>query len=456
MFNNSRKSSAGHHSSRSDFSRKPTTARDWTGNSAGARRAKLAAREISSTLFDQTGELKLGRKHRPDYLMVILVIALALTGLVVVFSILPALTLGSDSSAAAYMWKQGGLLAIAIVGFFVAGQIPLDFWRKWGSRIFVLALFLCLILPLMGMVHLGLANCSLGACRWFNLGFASFQPAELLKLGLVLFISSFLAIRAAAGEINSARKTLLPLGVAVLAVLFIIVILQKDLGTGLALTAIVLTQMIVAGIKWRNFAIALGALGGLGVASIIVAPHRIARIATFFGTGTAAQDYHINQALIALGSGGLGGRGLGQSVQAYGWLPEAVSDSIFAVFGEMFGFIGVMILIAAFAALLKRILDKIDYTENLYLRLIVAGVFGWVAAHVLLNIGAMTHIIPLTGITLPLVSLGGTSMLFIMIALGIVFAISRYTQHRKLGHEEILSSRPPRFSRNISRNERGR
>ena len=185
--------------------------------------------------------------------------------------------------------------------------------------------------------------------------------------------------------------------------------------------------------------------------SIIVAPHRIARIATFFGTGTATQDYHINQALIALGSGGVGGRGLGQSVQAFGWLPEAVNDSIFAIFGEMFGFIGVIILIAAFAALLKRVLDKIDYTENLYLRLIVAGVFGWIAAHVLLNIGAMTHLIPLTGITLPLVSLGGTSMLFIMIALGVVFAISRYTVHRKIRNEEILSGPPSRLTRNFSR-----
>ena len=157
------------------FSR--NSAQSWarTGaQSAETRRVKLAAREVNSTLFDTAGELKLGRKHRPDYAMIILILALALTGLVVLFSIMPALTLGSDASAMAYMWKQGGLLTVAVVGFFIASQIPLNFWRKWGGKIFVLALVVCLILPLMGALHLPLVDCSLGACRWFNFGIVSF------------------------------------------------------------------------------------------------------------------------------------------------------------------------------------------------------------------------------------------------------------------------------------------
>ena len=155
--------------------------------------------------------------------------------------------------------------------------------------------------------------------------------------------------------------------------------------------------------------------------------------------------------MIALGSGGLTGRGLGQSVQAYGWLPEAIHDSIFAVIGESLGYIGTFVVIICFAILLQRIVRQIDYLENTYLRLIIAGVFGWIAAHVILNIGAMTHMIPLTGITLPLVSLGGTSMLFIMSSLGLVFSISRYTLHRKINQEGDSGNENPLSRRRVGR-----
>ena len=163
------------------------------------------------------------------------------------------------------------------------------------------------------------------------------------------------------------------------------------------------------------------------------------RIFTFVGSGTEETNYHINQAILALGSGGMFGRGLGKSVQAFGWLPEAVNDSIFAIWGEMIGWIGSVGLIVLFAGLLYVIIRKVDYLENYYLRLVLGGIFGWLAAHVLMNIGAMTHMIPLTGITLPLVSIGGTSLVFIMLVLGMVLNISRYTTYRRVhnnGEEE--------------------
>ncbi|MCL2037593.1 putative lipid II flippase FtsW [Candidatus Saccharibacteria bacterium] len=399
-----------------------------------SRRTKLAAREISSTLFSKTGELKLGRKHRPDYILVILILALAFIGLIAMFSIAPAIASGSSNAQATFMWRQGIFLFIGLVTFFVVSRIPLDFWRRWGSWIFLLALVLCFALPILGMMNAPVVICTLGACRWYDLGFMSFQPAEFLKFGMVLFVSGFLAVRSAQNRLNS-WSTLMSLGAVVLFSLFVIVIMQKDLGTGVALAAIVLIQLVIAGLSWRKLATILAAAVGLGVLSILAAPHRLERVATFLGGGTAETDYHINQAMIALGSGGWTGRGLGQSIQAFGWLPEAVNDSIFAILGETLGFIGLLAILLAFAYLLKRIIDKVDYTENAYLRLILAGVFGWLAAHVVLNVGAMTHLVPLTGITLPLVSFGGTSMLFMMAGLGVVFAISRYTTHRKVANE---------------------
>jgi cell division protein FtsW len=226
------------------------------------------------------------------------------------------------------------------------------------------------------------------------------------------------------------------LGLIAAAALFIIVIMQKDLGTGVSLVAIILTQMIIAGIKLRYLALAVTTLAAGAVVSIMFAPHRMQRILTFFGQGNEVIDYQINQAMIALGSGGLTGRGLGQSVQAFGWLPEAEHDTIFAILGETLGFLGLMFILIIFAILLRRIIGKTDFIENMYLRLVAAGVFGWLAAHVIMNVGGMMHILPLTGITLPLVSLGGTSMLFIMAGLGVVFAISRYTTHRKIEAKE--------------------
>lgn len=430
---------------------------EWVRNSrrqVGERRKpkNSIATEIRNALFGTVDDLKLGRKHRPDYFMVILIFVLSLIGLITLFSITPALTSGDDSSTTQFMVKQVAFLLIGITAFVIISKIPLDFWRKYGNKIFLVALIICFILPIMGWLSIPPAYCTLGACRWFRLGsLGTFQPAELLKFGIVLFTAGFLAVKVAVNEVNSFRKTFLPLGLVVLSALFVIVFMQKDLGTGVSLLAIVLVQMVVAGVSGKVFLAVIASVAGLGVLAIATAPHRLARIATFFGQGDATTDYHINQAMIALGSGGLTGRGLGQSVQAYGWLPEAIHDSIFAVIGESLGYIGTFVVIICFAILLQRIVRQIDYLENTYLRLIIAGVFGWIAAHVILNIGAMTHMIPLTGITLPLVSLGGTSMLFIMSSLGLVFSISRYTLHRKINQEGDSGNENPLSRRRVGR-----
>jgi len=131
-----------------------------------------------------------------------------------------------------------------------------------------------------------------------------------------------------------------------------------------------------------------------------------------------------------MGSGGLFGKGLGESVSPFGYLPEAVNDSIFAVLGETFGFIGLIVILVLFYMLLRRLLLTVDRLGDPTMRLIVAGVFGLIATHVIVNVGAMTGVFPLTGVTLPFLSFGGTSLLFMMLGLGLVFHISRYTSHR--------------------------
>ena len=215
-----------------------------------------------------------------------------------------------------------------------------------------------------------------------------------------------------------------------LAILFVIG-LQKDMGTGIALVAILMSMFLIAGLNKRTIAILLSLLVAVGVLLIVIAPHRVQRISAFLAADTTSVDnastYHIEQAKIAIGSGGLTGVGIGNSVQATGYLPEAINDSVFAIMGETFGFVGLVVIIALFTALLLRLLKVADHLVDMRLKLLVAGIFGWLGAHVILNIAAMIGIFPLTGITLPLLSFGGTSMVFIAGALGLAFQLSRYT-----------------------------
>jgi cell division protein FtsW len=203
------------------------------------------------------------------------------------------------------------------------------------------------------------------------------------------------------------------------------------MGTGITLVAMLAAMIIVAGLNRRMGLAIAGILLALGVLLIVIAPHRIDRVTTFFSgdhtTSGQSTDYHIEHAKMAIGTGGLFGVGIGNSVEATGYLPEAINDSIFAIMGEIFGFVGLVAILGLFTALLLRLLKVADALVDVRMKILVAGVFGWFGSHVILNVGAMIGIIPLTGITLPLLSFGGTSMVFVAAALGLAFQLSRYT-----------------------------
>ncbi len=379
------------------------------------------------------------RRHRPDYPMIIFVGILLLLGLIVLYAISPARTqiineAGASLDQAHFMQRQLLYLAVGIGAFIFAANVPLNFWKKYAGRLLSVALIACVLLTVLGSLHAPIVQCSLGACRWFDLGFINFQPAELVKFGMLLYLAGFLGRRVQQGKLNDINETIVPIGLLVGLAAVLIIWAQQDMGTGLALLGIVGSMLYVAGINKRIGLIILGATTALGVLFIAIAPHRIARVVTFLGdsgdTGGAA--YHITQAKIALGTGGFFGLGLGKNVQSFGYLPEAPNDSIFAIMGEAFGFVGLLVILIILVSLLLRILNIMDRIEDIRLRLIVAGVFGWLVTHSMLNIGAMVGVVPLTGITLPLLSFGGTSLLFIMLALGLVFHISRYTVHGKI------------------------
>lgn len=390
------------------------------------------------------------RRHRPDYRIVLYMGLLMLLGLIVMFAIGPQranvlnASTGTSYSGTYFFTKQGVSLLLAVVSFTAMAVVPHRWLKQYAVRILMIGFAACALLAVAGWFELGFVQCTLGACRWFRIDpFGTLQPAELLKFGMLLFSAGFLGTRMKQGLINDTHKTLIPLGVVVLICIMFIIGLQKDMGTGIALLAIVTSMMIVGGVNRRVGAALLAIVVSLGLLLIVIAPHRIARVATFLAGDSSIQtdaNYHINHAKIAIGSGGLSGVGIGKSVQATGYLPEAINDSVFAIMGETFGFIGLVIILALFTALLLRLLRVSDHLPSPWMKLLAAGVFGWLAAHVILNVAAMIGIFPLTGITLPLLSFGGTSMIFIAGALGLVFQLSRYTAHGSIDKEKRYES----------------
>ncbi|HSE29824.1 MAG TPA: putative peptidoglycan glycosyltransferase FtsW [Candidatus Saccharimonadales bacterium] len=375
------------------------------------------------------------RKHRPDMPLILFICTLVLLGLIVIYSISPALIARISSSETEisqhyFLFRQLIYIAIGGAAFAIAAFVPLGWWRKNSLNILIVGIILGTLPFLLQATPLAL--CVNGACRWLDLGIISFQPAEVMKLALLVFLASFLAARVAQGELNDIKQTFVPLSVLLITSTIVIVGLQKDLGTGLTLFAIALIMLFMAGVKLKFFAMLIGLVVGLGVIFILLAPHRMERILTYFNhssSTTTDMGYHENQALIAIGSGGMTGKGLGRSIQAFGYLPEAANDSIFAILAEKFGFLGTVAVLGLFGGMFWRMLKIMDQTSQLFPKLVIAGTFGWVFSHSIINVGAMLGIFPLTGITLPFVSFGGTSLLCMLAALGLVIQISRYTRH---------------------------
>ncbi|MBR3319375.1 FtsW/RodA/SpoVE family cell cycle protein [Candidatus Saccharibacteria bacterium] len=376
------------------------------------------------------------RRHRGDRIIVAMTLLLLFAGLIIIYAIGPMranflnATYGGDISENHFFIRQLINVILSIVAFVIAYKIPYEKMRKWGKWVLILGIVLSAGLWVLAKVGSGLAKCELGACRWINIGsFGSLQPAEFLKLGLLMYLAQLAASRKAEGSINKSDFWL-PAGVASIVSLFFVIVVQKDLGTGVVLIAIILGTIFASGVELKRFALVLGAILIAGVGVIVTSPHRVERVKTFFN-GDGADTYHIENAMIAIGTGGLTGVGVGNSVQATGYLPESINDSVFAVMGETFGFLGLGLVVMIFVILLTRVMRVAELADGMEQRLMAVGVFSWIMVQMSVNVMAMTGLIPLTGITLPLLSYGGTSMMFVTVALGITFQLSCYTKREK-------------------------
>jgi cell division protein FtsW len=339
------------------------------------------------------------------------------------YAISPALAAqGGDVGENYFVTKQFIAIVLGLGVFFAVAKIPLSIWEKWQKPLVVVTFLLCLAT----VAFYGMGS------RWLLLGNLSFQPVELVKFVLVISGAVILSRAAKEGDVGRI-KVLKPLLVSLLVFSIVIIALQRDLGSSIVLVFITGLMAFMAGLPLKRLILYSFIAFVVVVAAISSTAYRRDRLLTFLQPerDCTNQGYHACQALIAVGSGGVLGVGLGRSVQAYGYLPEAENDSIFAIYAEKFGFVGVIILIGLFGTLLLRILNIMQRAPNKAAQLVCAGVFGWFGIQALVNIGAMIGLLPLKGITLPFVSYGGTSLIFVMAALGIVFQISSYTTMRK-------------------------
>ena len=386
-------------------------------------------------------------------------------GLIVIYAIGPMRanvlnsTYGTNYGTNDFFFGQLRSVVLALVAFFLAFKvIPYKYLKKYAKFIMILALIMSGLLWILALSGSSLAKCELGECRWYNFGPVSFQPAEFLKLALVIYLADFLARKRETNEVGKLKEFWLPLLIVCGASLFLVVVAQGDLGSGVTLMAIIFGTLLVAGVSAKQYLIMLALVLAASVGAIATSSHRMERINAWLDTISGAEvtdsTYHIENAMLAIGTGGFFGVGIGNSVQATGYLPESINDSVFAIMGETFGFVGLFLIIAVFGAILFRMLKVAEHTAPDDERIFIIGVFSWMLVQVAVNIMAMTGLVPVTGVTLPLLSYGGTSMIFISFAIGLVLQLSCYTSREVIKNEDISSRRGVRGTHHSSRRRR--
>lgn len=363
------------------------------------------------------------RRHRPDYWLFLLCLAMLAVGLVIVYAISPALTKAGHLSGNYYVTKQLIAIGLSLLAFAVTSQLPIGKWKQFAKPLLIFAAVATLLAIVMPV------NPNYPAHRWVRLGSFSFQSVELLKFALLIWLAGFLTERSAAGELSDTAKTFKPLIILFVVVGVFVAGVQSDLGSTGVIVAIIGVMAFVVGLPMKRIALVAGIIAIGTLLAIAAVPYRRERLLAFTHPETDCLNagYQACQAIIAVGSGGLFGLGLGRSVQAYGYLPEAANDSIFAIYAEKFGFVGCMLLLGVLTAFFYRLKLIAERTPDMFSRLLAVGVLTWLSIQAFINVGAMIGLLPLKGITLPFISYGGTSVVFASAAVGIVFQISRYT-----------------------------
>lgn len=349
-----------------------------------------------------------------DKPLLFVVLGLTLFGVLMILNVSVVEAAKSFGDKFFFVKRQIAWALLGTFSMFVLSIVPYKFLKHFAVPLFwlTIGLLVAVLVPGVGAVVLG-------ARRWIELGPLVIQPSELTKLSLVIYLA----------YIFSKKRSLLPFLFAVGAAVGL-VFLEPDMGTGVVLSAVSIILYFTSGVPLVYFLASIPLVAAAVIALALSSEYRKTRILTFLDptTDPLGASYHVRQIIIALGSGGILGLGLGQSRQKYLFLPEPTTDSIFAIIGEEFGFLGTSLILLAFLFLIWRGLAIALETQDSFGRFLAVGITSWIGTQAFINLAAMVALIPLTGVPLPFLSYGGSSLITTLAGVGILLNISRHRQ----------------------------
>jgi len=361
--------------------------------------------------------------HQPDYIIIINLAILIVLGLIILTS--SSYFTACERFNNCYFYLKHQLLNGLLPGLFIFWLLARFDYHHLKKISFYLLIFSLVILALVLVPGIGFAK--EGVSRWIKIGGFNFQPSEFIKLSFLIYLAAWFSNHQ--DKFKNIKEVFIPF-VLFLVIISVLIIFQPDIGTLLVIVISAMIVYFIAGAPWKHLGfIIMGGLISL-IALIKIAPYRFDRVMVFLHPEADPQGigYHINQAILAIGSGGIFGRGLGHSYQKINYLPEVVGDSIFAVMAEELGFILMIIVVGLYIYLAIRIFRLANLNHDNFGRLLTIGIGSWFIFQSLINMAAMLRLLPLTGIPLPFVSYGGTSFCVFMAAFGILVNISKQTE----------------------------
>lgn len=363
------------------------------------------------------------KKSTPDFILILATLALLAVGMIMVYSASAVWANYKFEDSFFFAKRQLLFAGVGVIAMFAIMNVDYWTWRTWSKVIIITCFILLLVVLIPGV---GLVRG--GAQSWLGIGAFSIQPSEFMKIAMIAFLAKFLSENQK--QVTSFRKGLVP-SLSLVFLAFGLIMLQPDLGTGVVMVGTCVVMIYVAGARISHF-IGLGLLGVAGFVGLIAsAPYRIKRITSFLDPWQDPLDsgFQIIQSLYAIGPGGLLGLGLGQSRQKFFYLPEPQTDFIFSIIAEELGFIGGTFVILLFALLLWRGIRIALGAPDLFGSFLGIGIIAMIAIQVIINIGVVTGLMPVTGITLPFLSYGGSSLTLMLMAVGVLLNISRYARY---------------------------
>ena len=365
-----------------------------------------------------------GKAHEPDYTLITVTAILVLFGLLMLMSASSVISYQKFASSSYLFWHQILLGFIpGIIIFWICSKIDFKLWKKFAFFMLIFSILLLLAVFIPGL------GASFGKARsWISIFGFSIQPSEIVKLTFLIYLASWLDSRGA-DRVRDLHHGLIPF-LILLGLVSTLMLLQPDMGTLIIIFVISLISFYIGGGNVRHIVSILIGAGVVFFIAIKVAPYRLARFMVFMNPGADPQGagYHLNQSLIAVGSGRWFGVGLGHSRQKYGYLPEVAGDSIFPVMAEELGFISCAIFIVLIFVLVYHGLIVAKKSKTYYGRVLATGIIVWIGFQSFINIASMIGLLPMTGVPLPFLSYGGTAMIMNLAAMGILVNISRYTR----------------------------